>query len=95
MAAEVGAALGRYIGGLYRTDRVPSEIVLIAHSLGCRVVLEGFSRGGLYAFNFAATHPTRVAALYLDAPVLDDHRYLPHRQPAHRQVGRGDAEDQG
>lgn len=36
-----------------------------------RVVLEGFSRGGLYAFNFAAAHPTRVAALYLDAPVLD------------------------
>jgi pimeloyl-ACP methyl ester carboxylesterase len=39
--------------------------------LSQRVVMEGFSRGGLYAFNFAATHPTRVAALYLDAPVLD------------------------
>ena len=39
--------------------------------LAPRVVLEGFSRGGLYAFNFAATHPSRVAALYLDAPVLD------------------------
>jgi pimeloyl-ACP methyl ester carboxylesterase len=39
--------------------------------LARRVVLEGFSRGGLYAFNFAAAHPTRVAALYLDAPVLD------------------------
>ncbi|MCX6909568.1 MAG: GDSL-type esterase/lipase family protein [Verrucomicrobia bacterium] len=34
-------------------------------------VLEGFSRGGLYAFNYAATHPDKVAALYLDAPVLD------------------------
>jgi pimeloyl-ACP methyl ester carboxylesterase len=41
------------------------------HGLASRTVLEGFSRGGLYAFNFAATHPTRVAALYLDAPVLD------------------------
>ena len=41
------------------------------YGLARRVVLEGFSRGGLYAFNFAATHPTRVAALYLDAPVLD------------------------
>ena len=40
-AREVGAALGRYIGGLYRGDTVPTEIVLIAHSLGCRVVLEG------------------------------------------------------
>ena len=39
--------------------------------LAQRVVLEGFSRGGLYAVNFAASHPTRVAALYLDAPVLD------------------------
>ena len=41
------------------------------HELSPRVVLEGFSRGGLYAFNFAAIHPTRVAALYLDAPALD------------------------
>lgn len=36
-----------------------------------KVVLEGFSRGGLYAFNFAASYPERVAALYLDAPALD------------------------
>lgn len=42
-----------------------------AYDLSPRVVLEGFSRGGLYAFNFAAIHPNRVAALYLDAPVLD------------------------
>ena len=27
--------------------------------------------GQFYAFNFAAAHPNRVAALYLDAPVLD------------------------
>lgn len=45
---------------------------LVIHAqLSRRVVLEGFSRGGLYALNFAATHPTRVAALYLDAPVVD------------------------
>ena len=45
---------------------------LVAHfGFSQRVVLEGLSRGALYAFNFAATHPTRVAALYLDAPVLD------------------------
>lgn len=42
-----------------------------AHGLSRRMVLEGFSRGGLYAFNYAALHPERVAALYLDAPVLD------------------------
>ncbi|MEG0767810.1 MAG: GDSL-type esterase/lipase family protein, partial [Clostridia bacterium] len=34
-------------------------------------VLFGFSRGGLYAFQYACAHPQRVSALYLDAPVLD------------------------
>jgi pimeloyl-ACP methyl ester carboxylesterase len=41
------------------------------YGLSKRVVLEGFSRGGLYAVNFAATHPDQTAGLYLDAPVLD------------------------
>ena len=41
------------------------------YGLNPRAVLEGFSRGGLYAVNFAATHPDKTAALYLDAPVLD------------------------
>jgi pimeloyl-ACP methyl ester carboxylesterase len=40
-------------------------------ALSPRAVLEGFSRGGLYAVNFAATFPAKTAALYLDAPVLD------------------------
>lgn len=54
---------------------------LVVHfGLAKRVVLEGFSRGGLYAFNFAATHPTRVAGLYLDAPVLDI-RSWPGKKP--------------
>ncbi|MBQ9482350.1 MAG: alpha/beta hydrolase, partial [Clostridia bacterium] len=30
-----------------------------------------FSRGGLYAFNFALSYPEYVASVYLDAPVLD------------------------
>jgi pimeloyl-ACP methyl ester carboxylesterase len=41
------------------------------HGLAKRSVLEGFSRGGLYAVNYAAAHPDHTAALYLDAPVLD------------------------
>jgi pimeloyl-ACP methyl ester carboxylesterase len=45
--------------------------IVANYELSPRVVLEGFSRGGLYAFNFAVAHPNRVAALYLDAPVLD------------------------
>lgn len=31
----------------------------------------GFSRGGLYAFNYALKYPNDVNVLYLDAPVLD------------------------
>ncbi len=31
----------------------------------------GFSRGGLYAVNYAAAYPKDVEALYIDAPVLD------------------------
>jgi len=39
--------------------------------LARKTVLEGFSRGGLFAFNWAARNPQRVAALYVDAPVCD------------------------
>ncbi|HET6408560.1 MAG TPA: alpha/beta hydrolase, partial [Chthoniobacteraceae bacterium] len=41
------------------------------YGLGTRAVLEGFSRGGLYAVNYAAAHPDHTAAIYVDAPVLD------------------------
>ena len=41
------------------------------HGLAAKTVLEGFSRGGLFAFNWAARHPGRTAALYVDAPVCD------------------------
>ncbi|MGC4034910.1 MAG: alpha/beta fold hydrolase [Chitinophagaceae bacterium] len=39
--------------------------------LGRKTVLEGFSRGGLFAFNWAANHPKRVSCIYVDAPVCD------------------------
>ncbi len=41
------------------------------HGLSKTTVLEGFSRGGLFAFNWAARNPDKVAAIYVDAPVLD------------------------
>lgn len=41
------------------------------HRLSPKAVLEGFSRGGLFAFNWAARHPDRVACIYADAPVCD------------------------
>ncbi len=53
--------------------------------LAKRVTLEGFSRGGLYAVNFAAAHPDKTAALYLDAPVLDIRSW-----PGGKGKGRGD-----
>lgn len=36
-----------------------------------QAVLFGFSRGGLYALHYGAAYPERIAALYLDAPVVD------------------------
>jgi pimeloyl-ACP methyl ester carboxylesterase len=40
-------------------------------SLDKKAVLEGFSRGGLFAFNWAARHPNNVSCIYVDAPVCD------------------------
>lgn len=41
------------------------------YHLSSKVTLEGFSRGGLCALNWAAQHPDKVACIYLDAPVCD------------------------
>lgn len=45
----------------------------VTHTYGLarKAALFGFSRGGLYAFNYAAAYPENVMLLYLDAPVLD------------------------
>ncbi len=39
--------------------------------LSNKTVLEGFSRGGLFALNWAARNPEKVACIYNDAPVCD------------------------
>jgi len=44
---------------------------LTAKGLGPKGTLTGVSRGGLYAYRFAAAHPERVVCLYGDAPVCD------------------------
>ncbi|WP_162130528.1 SGNH/GDSL hydrolase family protein [Schlesneria paludicola] len=41
------------------------------YGLAPRVVLEGFSRGGLFALNWAAKNPEKIACIYNDAPVCD------------------------
>ncbi len=41
------------------------------HGFAKQVVLEGFSRGGLIVYNWAAKNPEKVACIYADAPVCD------------------------
>jgi pimeloyl-ACP methyl ester carboxylesterase len=41
------------------------------YGLSKRCVLEGFSRGALYALNWAVHRPRDVSCIYLDAPVCD------------------------
>lgn len=48
-AQQVGRALGRYVSQLNGPADTPCEIIFVAHSLGCRVVLE--------ALQDIATHP--------------------------------------
>ena len=48
-----------------------SFVVVEKFHLDEKCVLFGFSRGGLYAFNFAVAYPEFVDKVYLDAPVLD------------------------
>ena len=47
------------------------DYVVPAFSLPSKLTVEGFSRGGYFAFNWAAAHPETVASLYVDAPVCD------------------------
>ncbi|MDU4695329.1 MAG: GDSL-type esterase/lipase family protein [Paenibacillus sp.] len=56
--------------------------------LAPKPVLFGFSRGGLYALRYTALYPDRVAALYLDAPVVDLRSW-----PGGQGAGRGAPEE--
>ncbi|MCX6874304.1 MAG: PA14 domain-containing protein [Verrucomicrobia bacterium] len=47
------------------------DFVCEHYKLSAKTVPEGFSRGGLYALNWAIRHPDLVACMYLDAPVCD------------------------
>ena len=67
----------------------PEAIAMLEHfrewfcdtwKMSPRPVLFGFSRGGLYAVNYALAHPKHTGSLYLDAPVLD-FRSWPGKNP--------------
>lgn len=47
------------------------DFVVPAFGLSPKCDIFGFSRGGLYSFNFTCAHPECVSVLYLDAPVMD------------------------
>ncbi|SEO05412.1 hypothetical protein SAMN05216436_13018 [bacterium A37T11] len=45
---------------------------LLHHAgLAKKVALEGLSRGGVYAYNWAAQNPNKISCVYVDNPVLD------------------------
>lgn len=77
-------------GGPIATDhmKVFHDTMQKAFSLNAKVVLEGFSRGGLFALNYAIRFPERTASLYLDAPVCDFKSW-----PAGFGAGKGSAAD--
>lgn len=62
--------------------------LVMEYRLSPKVFLEGFSRGGLFAFNWAARHPHQVAGLYVDAPVCDFKSW-----PGGKGRGQGSPED--
>lgn len=45
--------------------------MITRYHLSEKVTLEGFSRGGLFVFNWAARNTDKVACIYVDAPVCD------------------------
>lgn len=47
------------------------EFLTKEYSLCPKTALEGFSRGGLFAYNWAARNPQKTAVIYADAPVCD------------------------
>ena len=65
------------VGGLFgspkaieRWDRF-YEFLITQHEFSKKAALEGMSRGGLIIYNWASNNPTKVTAIYGDAPVCD------------------------
>jgi dienelactone hydrolase len=62
--------------------------MLLDRGLAKKAVLIGISRGGLYAYNWAALNPEKVAAIYGDAPVGDFKSW-----PGGKGAGKGSPKD--
>jgi dienelactone hydrolase len=66
---EVGALFGSP-AAVERWDRF-YDFLTTQHGFATKAALEGMSRGGLIIYNWAASNPGKVAAIYGDAPVCD------------------------
>ena len=64
------------------------------YGLSPKVTLEGFSRGGLFAYNWAADHPDKVACIYVDSPVCNVFSW-PGRSPENAGLWKGLLEEWG
>jgi pimeloyl-ACP methyl ester carboxylesterase len=60
------------------------------HGLSTKPAFIALSRGGLFAFNWAASHPDKVACIYADNPVCDFKSW-----PAGQGTGKGSPTDWG
>jgi lysophospholipase L1-like esterase/dienelactone hydrolase len=58
------------------------------HLFADKAMLEGMSRGGLIIYNWAASNPDKVQAIYGDAPVMDFKSW-----PGGKGKGKGSAKD--
>ena len=47
------------------------DFIIARYQLNPKAVLEGFSRGGLYVYNWGSQNVSKVACIYADAPVCD------------------------
>lgn len=75
--------------GSYKAVRLMRDFysfVKSKYSLTDKCTLFGFSRGGLYAFNFALSHPEYVNKIYLDAPVMCLRSWPPEGSPQRMEV---------
>ena len=80
------------VSDMYGSDRA----VRLMHAFHLRLIEEfgfkrkpclfGFSRGGLYAFNYALYYPEYVEKLYLDAPVLNLKSWPPKGSAEHAEM---------
>lgn len=57
------------------------EAAISRGGLSQKPIMEGFSRGGLPAMNWAIQNPEKVSGVYLDAPVLDIHSWPKPNSP--------------